>query len=157
MEFSRITDDLFIGDTPSRGDHRQLHDLGVRLVINMRLERPPFPDTLKPPIRFVWLPTIDSPGLVIPIGFLKIGVRAALDCIRQGGKVYAHCQRGRHRGVAMGVCILIAQGMQAERAMRLVKERRPDADPDIFYIRSRILRFERGFLKARKVPANQSL
>jgi protein tyrosine phosphatase (PTP) superfamily phosphohydrolase (DUF442 family) len=141
MDFSRITDDLFIGNTPSRQDYRQLHDLGVRLVINMRLERPPLPDTLKPPLKFLWLPTIDSPGLVIPITFLKHGARAALDCIHEGGKVYAHCQRGRHRGVAMGACILIAQGIDAEKAMSLIKQRRPDADPDIFYIRSRILRY----------------
>lgn len=148
MDFSPITDDLFIGDTPSREDYQQLHELGVRLVINMRLERPPVPDTLKPPLKFVWLPTIDSPGLVIPIGFLKYGARAALDCIDKGGKVYAHCQRGRHRGVAMGAVILITQGYKAEQAMSLIKERRPDADPDIFYIRSRILRFERWYKKA---------
>jgi protein tyrosine phosphatase (PTP) superfamily phosphohydrolase (DUF442 family) len=148
MDFSRITDDLYIGDTPSREDHQQLHDLGVRLVINMRLERPPLPDLLKPPIRFMWLPTIDSPGLVIPITFLAYGARAALDCIDKGGKVYAHCQRGRHRGVAMGAAILIAQGVDAEQAMSVIKERRPDADPDIFYIRSRILRFEKSYKKA---------
>jgi hypothetical protein len=38
---------------------------------------------------------------------------AALETIRQGGKVYAHCQRGRHRGVAMGAAILIALGYSA--------------------------------------------
>lgn len=148
MDFSRITKDLFIGNTPSCEDYKQLHDLGVGLVINLRLERPPLPDTLKPPLKFLWLPTIDSPGLVIPITFLKHGARVALDCIHEGGKVYAHCQRGRHRGVAMGACILIAQGMGAEQAMRLIKERRPDADPDIFYIRSRILRFAQSINKA---------
>ena len=154
MDFSRITEDLYIGDTPSRKDYKQLHDLGVCLVINMRLERPPAPDMLKPPIKFVWLPTIDSPGLVIPICFLRYGARAALNCITKGGKVYAHCQRGRHRGVAMGAAILIAQGVDAEQAMRLIKERRPDADPDIFYIRSRILRFEKSYKKARRVKEN---
>ncbi len=147
MDFSRITDDLLIGDTPSKEDYKILHDMGVRLVINMRLERPPVPDTINPPLKFVWLPTIDSPGLVIPISFLKYGARAALDCIGKGGKVYAHCQRGRHRGVAMGAAILIAQGVDADQAMSLIKQRRPDADPDIFYIRSRILRFERKYKK----------
>jgi protein-tyrosine phosphatase len=87
------------------------------------------------------LRTFDTFLLPIPIHFLVRGARAALETIRSGGKVYAHCAYGRHRGVAMGTCILIAQGMTPDEAMRLVKSRRPVADPDIFYIRSRILKF----------------
>ena len=37
MNFSQITDDLFIGTTPRRKDYDVLRGLGVRLVINMRL------------------------------------------------------------------------------------------------------------------------
>ena len=150
MDFSRITDDLFIGNTPAVEDYDTLRSLGVCLVINMRLEKPPARDSHKPPIKFLWLPTVDSPGLVIPISFLQRGVRVALECIKQGGKVYTHCQRGRHRGVAMGAAVLIAQGYEAEQAMQLIKEKRPDADPDIFYIRSRILRFARRYKKTRR-------
>jgi protein-tyrosine phosphatase len=61
--------------------------------------------------------------------------------IREGGKVYAHCAGGRHRAAAMGASILIAQGYDAEAAMKLIKERRPFADPRVFYIRPRIMRF----------------
>jgi len=61
--------------------------------------------------------------------------------IREGGKVYAHCAGGRHRGVAMGACILVAQGHSPLEAMQLIKERRSFADPHIYYIRSQILRF----------------
>ena len=38
MNFSPITDDLFIGTTPSAEDYNQLRNLGVRLMINMRVE-----------------------------------------------------------------------------------------------------------------------
>ena len=145
MNFSQITDCLFVGDTPQVGDYDLLRELGVRLVINMRIEKRPAVDRHHPPLDFLWLPTVDTPGLVIPIRFLIRGVRAALETIHAGGKVYAHCQKGRHRGVAMGASILIALGYDPDQAMELIKVQRPVADPDIFYIRSRILRFARAW------------
>ena len=145
MDFSFITDQLFIGETPSPFEYDFLRDLGVRLVINMRIEKRPAFDLGTPPLDFLWLPTVDTPGLVIPIRFLIRGVQAALETIRTGGKVYAHCHKGRHRGVAMGASILIALGYDPDEAIELIKVQRPIADPNIFYIRSRILRFARAW------------
>ena len=145
MNFSQITDCLFIGDTPGLDDYDLLRELGVRLVINMRLEKRLASDPHQPPLDFLWLPTVDTPGLVIPIRFLIHGVRAALETIQAGGKVYAHCQRGRHHGAAMGASILIALGYDPDEAIELIKTQRPIADPNIFYIRSRILRFARAW------------
>lgn len=121
----------------------QLRELGVRLIINMRFSRRPEEDRADSPIRTLWLQTIDSPLFPMPIDKLMQGARAALDTIRHGGKVYVHCAYGRHRSVAMGACILIAQGMSPAEAMRTIKAQRPSADPDAFYIRSRILKFAR--------------
>ncbi len=148
MKFSKITDDLYIGDTPVVQDYDLLRKLGVRLVINMRFEQGPAPDPGRPPLDFLWLRTFDTPFLPIPIQALYKGARAALETIQAGGKVYAHCAKGRHRGVAMGAAILIAQGLGASEAMQLIQARRPLADPGAFYIRSRILRFARRFQPA---------
>jgi hypothetical protein len=122
MNFSPITDDLFIGTTPSANDYDRLRELGVRLVINMRFEYRPRIDLHADPIRSLWLPTFDYPLLPIPI---------------------KACAGGRHRGVAMGAAILIAQGYDPHAAMTLIKERRQIADPFAFYIRPRILKFAR--------------
>jgi hypothetical protein len=138
LEFSSITDQLFIGVTP---DYDGLRELGIQLVINMRFSRGPYPDTHHTPIRLLWLRTIDSPFVPLPISRLIAGARAALETILLGGKVYVHCAYGRHRGPAMGSCILIAQGYQPEEAMRLVVKGRSVADPYIPYIRSRIMKF----------------
>ena len=143
MNFSQINDYLFIGETPRTADYDLLRDLGVRLVINMRIEKRPYSDWHSPPLDFLWLPTFDTPGLAIPVHYLIRGVQAALETIRNGGKVYTHCHKGRHRGVAMGASILIALGYDPDQAIELIKVQRPVADPDIFYIRSRILRFAR--------------
>ena len=143
MDFSRITDDLFIGRTPTAHDYDRLRDLGVRLVINMRMTRGPRPAKGDPALHYLWLRTFDNPLLPIPIRALMRGAHTALDAMETGGKVYAHCARGRHRSVAMAAAILIAQGFAPEKAMGLIEERRKVADPYAFYIRRRILLFAR--------------
>lgn len=141
MDFSPITNELFIGRTPSTVDYNYLRELGVKLVINMRVEYRPRKDLHPNPIQFLWLPTFDSPLVPISIKTLHRGARAALETIQSGGKVFVHCAGGRHRGVAMGACILIAQGYDPHAAMELINEKRPAADPFAFYIRPRILKF----------------
>ena len=141
MHFSKITDDLFIGSMPSVHHYDQLRDLGVQLIINMRFTLGPKPDKHEVPINTLWLRSIDSPFFPISIPKLIRGTQAALETIRGGGKVYAHCAYGRHRGVAMGACILIAQGYDPGDAMELIKARRAVADPFAYYIRPRILKF----------------
>ncbi len=147
MNFSEITNDLFIGTTPSSADYDGLRELGVRLVINMRMERAPHYDPHPTPMKRLWLPTFDSPLIWIPIRSLMRGVRTALEVIQTGGKVYTHCAHGIHRGVTMGACILIAQGYDPLAAMNLIKEKRPQADPYAFYIRPRILKFAQEWQK----------
>ena len=141
MHFSKITDDLFIGSMPSVNHYDQLRELGVRLIINMRFSLAPKPDPHDEPIRTLWLRSFDSPFFPISIRKLMRGAQAALETIRAGGKVYAHCAYGRHRGVAMGACILIAQGFDPQAAMELIAARRSVADPFAYYIRPRILKF----------------
>ncbi len=146
MNYSQITKDLFVGTTPSQIDYGALRKLGVSLVINMRFGhgRPPGDDSA---MKYLRLRTFDTPLLPIPLKALEQGAEAALETVRGGGKVYVHCSKGRHRGVAMATAILIAQGLPSGEAMRLLKERRSEADPDAFYIRRRILSFERRWRK----------
>ena len=101
-----------------------------------------------PALHYLWLRTFDSPIFPIPVLALIQGVQAALEVIDEGGKVYTHCARGKHRSVAMGAAILIAQGLSPEAAMSLIKEQRSAADPYIFYIRRRILLFAQSWLPA---------
>ena len=141
MNFSQITDQLFIGSHPSLTDYDRLRELGIRLIINMRFSRGPEPDSHHQPISTLWLRSIDSPLFPISIRKLIHGAQTALETIRQGGKVYTHCAYGRHRGVAMGACVLIAQGFDPIAAMELITQRRSVADPYAYYIRPRILKF----------------
>ena len=141
MNYSKITDDLLIGTTPGARDYKILHNLGVRLVINMRIHPRHHSVDDDPKVNYLWLPTFDNPLLPIPVRALIRGANAALDEIGRGGKIYTYCARGRHRSVAMGAAILIAQGLPPEAAIGLIQKGRPVADPNAFYIRRRISLF----------------
>ena len=78
----------------------------------------------------------------MPMRTFRRGVEAALPVIQNSGGVLTHCKAGVHRGAAMACCILIAMGHTAESAIKLVIERRPIADPVIWYIKARIKKFE---------------
>jgi protein-tyrosine phosphatase len=99
----------------------------------------------KLPLRLVWLPTIDSPLVPMPMALLERGVREALPVIERGDRVLVHCHFGIHRSVAMACCVLIGMGYSAEEAMAQVKNRRALADPQAPHIRKRILLFARSW------------
>lgn len=140
-DISQITDYLFISAWPEGEHAEEIRALGIRLILSMHWRRPA--KTLgDPPVRVLWLPTIDTPLTPIPIRTLERGVEAALPVIRDGGRVLSHCVAGVHRSVAMASCILIAMGNSAEESMRVIKEHRPVADPTVWYIRRRIMKFE---------------
>ena len=147
MNYSKITDSLYIGTTPKGQDYATLHELGVELVINMRIGTPPRRDPHESPVKTLWLPVIDSPLIPIPIRALQMGVLEALKVIEAGGVVYTHCSKGRHRGPVMGACILIAQGMTPEQAIQLIKRQRPVSDLQIWYMRRRIMKFAQAWDK----------
>jgi dual specificity MAP kinase phosphatase len=145
VDISKITDDIFVGTTPGTEDYDLLRERGVTLVINMRFENRPQPDNHNPPMARLWLRTFDSPLIPIPMRALHKGVGAALEAIQAGGKVFIHCAAGVHRSVALAAALLIAQGHKPDEATELLKERRPAADPDIWYIRRRIDKFARSW------------
>ena len=119
----------------------EIRSLDVRLILSMHWRRPA-ESLRRAPVDLLWLPTFDSPMTPIPISSLFKGVEAALPLINEGQRVLVHCQAGIHRSVAMACCVLIGTGYSAKDAMKLVKEQRDIADPYIWYIKSRIKKFE---------------
>ena len=142
MSVTPIIEYLSIAAWPSAQNITAMRDLGVRLIISMTNRLPP-PELDEPPFRLLHLPANDSPFRPIPLDILCAGVAAALPAIGEGQAVAVHCSRGRHRSVAMACSILIGMGYSAEAAMLIVKTKRPQADPYIWYIRRRILHFEK--------------
>lgn len=142
MDFSEITDYLYIASQLKNEDLPALEALDVRLIINMIAHRRVPRDLAQPPRTVVWLRTFDFFLLPIPVKTLNRGVQAALPVIDAGHRVLVYCQAGRHRSVAMASAILIARGYTAKEAMQLIKQRRAVADPDAAHIRRQITKFE---------------
>lgn len=141
LDISQINEFLFISAFPLAEHKDELQKLEIRLILSMSLWKPSR-KLVSEDRDLIWLPSFDSPILHIPLFLLKRGVDSAIPIIQDGGKILVHCQAGKHRSVAMASCILISTGLTAEQATSLIKERRPIADPDIWYIKSRILKFE---------------
>lgn len=141
LDVSPITDYLYISAWP-RGDHaEEIRSMNVRLILSMHWLKPSH--TLgHPPVKILWLPTIDNPLVPMPISTFQRGVVAALPVIREGYRVLVHCRYGVHRSVAMACCVLIGMRLTAEDAMRLVEQKRSVADPRARHIRQRIIKFE---------------
>jgi protein tyrosine phosphatase (PTP) superfamily phosphohydrolase (DUF442 family) len=142
MDYSKITDYLYIAARPQGADARSIDDLGVRLVISMVAHRRPAAEFYRTPLNVLWFRTFDFFLLPIPVDVLAQGVRAALPVINAGHKVLTYCMAGRHRSVAMGAAILIGMGYPADEAMALIARRRPTADPYAGHIERQIRKFD---------------
>ena len=140
FDISQITDTVYVSAWPEKQHRNEIVSQDIRLILSMHWWKPN-KALAQPPLELLWLPTIDLPITPMPLNTLRRGVEAALPVIKAGGKVLAHCRAGRHRGVAMGACVLIGTGYSAEDAMQLIKDKRSAADPDIWYIRDRIVKF----------------
>jgi prolyl-tRNA editing enzyme YbaK/EbsC (Cys-tRNA(Pro) deacylase)/protein tyrosine phosphatase (PTP) superfamily phosphohydrolase (DUF442 family) len=149
MDISEITNDVYVGTQPDATHAEKLQNLNIGLIINMRAEKGPDPAFGQAPFSSLWLRTHDTFFTPISVATLEQGVRAALTVIGQGRRVFVHCQVGRHRSVAMAAAILIAQGYSARDAMRLLREKRKLADPQIWYIRRQIEKFEKHWRSQR--------
>jgi protein tyrosine phosphatase (PTP) superfamily phosphohydrolase (DUF442 family) len=145
---SKITEYLFISAWPLEKDADKIKELGIRMVLSMNWMKPNR-KLGEPPLELIWLPTFDSPFIPIPMRVLKRGVSAALPVIERGEAVLSHCRAGRHRSVAMASAVLIANDYSAQQAMELIKQKRPIADPNMWYIKSRIKKFERYWSEKR--------
>lgn len=121
--FQQVDDKLYRGAQPDAEGFRQLRDLGVRIVINLRSER----DALKTDerrlveslgMRYISLPVKDgnffTRSRIIPED--TIGkFFAALDAAE--GPVFVHCQRGADRTGALAALYRIARnGWDNQRA-----------------------------------------
>jgi hypothetical protein len=141
LDVSPITDYLYISAWLRGGYIEEIRAMNVRLILSMHWLKPS-PRLEYPPVRLLWLPTFDHPFAPMPMRTLQRGVEAALPVIQAGNAVLVHCRAGVHRSVAMACCVLIGLGQTADEAMQLVEQKRPVADPRLWYIQRRITKFE---------------
>ena len=140
---SKITENLYLTSHNYTKDVEKLTELKIKLVINTTLLEFPHKSLRKSGIIILTVPSIDSPITPILMWTFKKGVNTALPYIHNNENVMVYCKRGVHRSVAMVCCILIGMGYTSDEGFKLVKSKRAVADPDMWYIKKRILKFEK--------------
>lgn len=128
LDYSRITDNLYIGAWPTRYNVETIKSLGVRLIISTILEKPDR-ELNELPLRLVRVRATDmGPRLIFPDSQILKGVEAALPVLQAGEGVMVFCKAGKHRSATLTACVLVGMGYSADEAMRMVDEARPQAE-----------------------------
>lgn len=142
LKYSKITDNLYIGQTPKVSSWAMFKNKNIKLVINMRAEkRVHATKSESSNISVLWVPTLDF--ILFPISQTQLnkGVEAAKNTVNNSGNVYVHCKKARHRSVAMVAAILISNGMTDTEAIELIKAKHPVGDPEVWHIKRVIKKF----------------
>jgi hypothetical protein len=129
LNFSWITDSLAIGGSFKARQIRRLAAMGVGAVVDVREEsRDDEQALLGHDIRLLPLPVADRYALSQEQ--LRRGAEWALQQMAQGRKVFVHCEHGVGRGPLAGAAVLVASGMSAPQALRLIRSKRWQASPN---------------------------
>jgi hypothetical protein len=127
LDADPINEHIWCGATLDREDFPLLGTLGINCVINLETYLRYSPRSLASAgIGFVSIPVADI-DQALPEKFIDAGVAAIEEVISGGGNVYVHCTAGWQRSPALVACYLVYAGLPAERALALVKQRRPVA------------------------------
>lgn len=128
MDFSQITDNIFIGSDLCKGNVCPIHgsefkDLGVTVEINLTLEKKEVPpDNMD---AYVWLPV---PNNTAPnLSQLAIGTSIINEAIKSGKKIFIHCKNGHGRSPTMTAAYFIRfENLNIDEAIARVKGARPE-------------------------------
>ena len=128
-----IDEHVILGALPFASNVADLHDSGVRAVVNACAETEgPVKEYERYGITQLCIPTTDfnPPGLE--------DIQRAIVFMREhterGERVYVHCKAGRGRGATVVLCWLIAtKGMASEAAQAVLLQKRPHVLPKLYH------------------------
>jgi protein-tyrosine phosphatase len=141
LEMNQIVDNLWLAGTPRWDDIKMLRKNKIQVIVSTHVRR--IDKRLRQEFKQVYLPWVDLVVVPQPLWLLERGVEAILPHIEKDEAVLVHCRAGRHRSVALVGCTLVAMGMKADEAMKLIKKQRLVADPDKWHIQRQIRKFEK--------------
>lgn len=126
-DVSWITPSLAVGGTLLPRQFKGLAQMGIQAVVDLREEGRDDEELLAQhgirllhlPVRDTWPPSQDQ---------LLQGTDWVLGQLEAGRKTLLHCKSGVGRSIVLGCCVLMRQGDDLARALRLIKARRRCAD-----------------------------
>lgn len=130
INFSWVTPNLAVGGRfSSEAAEHLAKKFGITHIVDVRVEDKDDEAVLKEHgITLLHLPTVDSRA--VSQEMLEDGVAWVNQQLADGGRVYIHCAHGIGRSVLLACCVLVTMGYSAQEALRLVKQKRPQAAPN---------------------------
>ncbi len=125
LEFSKITDYIYIGTNACCGTHfdERLRSMGITADISLedkRLDTPRGVDV------YLWLPTPDH--CPPTVSQLQAGIATLKELVKSKVKIYVHCERGHGRAPTLIAAYLIKEnGWTPKQAVSFITVRRPIA------------------------------
>ena len=154
LDYSAITENLYIAAWPEKHHLETIKSLDVRLIISTILESSD-KELGQDPLSLVRVRSMDlGSRLIFPTGQILKGVDSTLPVLQAGEGVMVFCKAGMHRSATMKSCILVGMGYPTEEAMTMVEQARSKADlkPSIC---QRIKSFEEVWLERQSVSGSQ--
>ncbi len=126
-DVSWINSSLAVGGSLVPRQFAGLAQMGIQAVVDLREEGRDDEELLAQhgirllhlPVRDHWPPSQDQ---------LLQGTDWVLGQLEAGRKTMLHCKNGVGRSIVLGCCVLMRQGYNQSRAVRLIKERRRGVD-----------------------------
>ncbi|MCH2178756.1 MAG: dual specificity protein phosphatase family protein [Mariniblastus sp.] len=126
-----VDEQVILGAYPFAKDVPQLHEMGVKAVVNTCAEYPgPTEQYHHYDIDQLRVPTVDftHPSLAT----IETAVDYMDQEIAKGHKVYVHCKAGRGRSATVVACWLMKnKGLSAQEAQDCMLRKRPQVNPRI--------------------------
>ncbi len=128
MDFSQITDNIFIGSDLCKGNICPIHgsefkELGVTVELNLSMEKKEVPpDNMD---AYVWLPVQNnsSPNEAQ----FAIGTNVINEAVLKNKKVFLHCKNGHGRSPTMLAAYLIRfENLNIDEAIAKIQGARPE-------------------------------
>jgi protein tyrosine phosphatase (PTP) superfamily phosphohydrolase (DUF442 family) len=129
LNLSWITNQLAVGGRIRPADIPALARIRVNSIVDTRSEYSDDAEALgKECIELLHLPTRDTQPLTIEQ--MLVGAKWVQERLDAGKRVLIHCEHGVGRSVLLACAVLVYDGMHAQTALQLVKQRRWQASPN---------------------------
>src|SRR5215831_18692686 len=127
-DVSWVDPSLAIGGRLSRAIDRYANELGIRRIVDLRIEDKDDEEQLRLyGIELLHLPTDDMCAVAQPM--LDDGVTWVNDQIARGERVLVHCEHGVGRSALLLTCVLVSRGDTPREALVRAKRARSRVCP----------------------------
>lgn len=135
--FADVLDDLVVGAYPlDRDDVGVLARMGIRRILNLTEDEEYRPGDREAVERALAESGIEEHRLALadyghlPAQELEGAVQEVSRWLDEGARTYLHCRAGWQRAAAVAAGVVaVRTGLDVDRALGLVQERKPSADP----------------------------